>query len=108
MTFDELAMKEPGLTFSLPASCTRRKNTHTSVVEIIMKSRRHLVTFVGGDPDKSAADPYVEQALATARQAEKQARQAEQELRRVRNELDAVRGVLKTVCRIAAPYDVDK
>jgi hypothetical protein len=26
--------------------------------------RRHLVTFVGGDPDKSAADPFVEQALA--------------------------------------------
>jgi hypothetical protein len=39
-----------------------------------------------------------------ASQAARDKRRLEAELRRTRAELEAVRGVLKTVCRISAPY----
>jgi hypothetical protein len=60
-------------------------------------------TRVAPDPDRSAeVAPYIDQA----EKAERQARALEAELRRTQSELEATRGILRTVCKIAAPYNV--
>jgi hypothetical protein len=66
-----------------------------------MKSRRHLVSFVGGtDPNEKTADPDVVALIDAERQAERQARALAAQLRRTQAELEATRGALRTASRI--------